>query len=125
MLPTVVEQGEQAVPTWTVQCESMGMMLYYRIYDPVKGQRLLYDLIEYVLYGKVCHGKQLNPLATPFEMPIINNGSTNSIDFVQEEKKTPQSHHKSNRDTNKYNHDKTKTPEVNNQQWIKVKSTKH
>jgi len=70
MLPTVVEQGEQAVPTWTVQCESMGMMLYYRIYDPVKGQRLLYDLIEYVLYGKVCHRKQLNPLATPFKMPI-------------------------------------------------------
>ena len=47
----------------------MGMTSYYRIYDPIRGQKLLYDLIEYVIYGKVNNTKRLNPYATPFEMP--------------------------------------------------------
>ena len=46
------------------------MTSYYRIHDPIRGQKLLHDLIEYILYGRVYQGKQLNPFVEPFEIQI-------------------------------------------------------
>ena len=93
-------------------------MSYYRIHDPIRGQKLLCDLIEYILYGRAYQGKQLNPFAEPFEMPTVKNLVTNKIVNGRDEKKTPQSQ-TSNEEITKSKQDKIQIQDVDDQ-WQKV-----
>ena len=60
------------------------MTSYYRIYDLIKGQWLLCDLIEQILYGKVHTISRLNPQAKVFKMLVTqkSNTSTIKIDYI-------------------------------------------
>ena len=77
MLKLAQEYQDITAPIWTVQCQYMAMTSYYRMHDPIKGQQLLYDLIEKILYGNVYTISALNPNAKMFKMPENQNMTTN------------------------------------------------
>ena len=43
------------------------MTSYYRMHDPIKGQQLLYQLVEMIIHRYVGINKPLNPEALPYE----------------------------------------------------------
>ena len=95
ILEFVHDYHERSAHTWTVHHEYMGMTSYYRMYDPIKGQQLLYDLIEQILYGTEHTKSRLNPAAEIFKMPVKHNDKTSSTKDTKTTQNTKPADHKS------------------------------
>ena len=95
ILQLVHDYHKRSAHTWTVHHEYMGMTSYYRMYDPIKGQQLLYDLIEQILYGTEHTKSRLNPAAEIFKMPVKHNDKTSSTKDTKTTQNTKPADHKS------------------------------
>ena len=82
-------QHKELDQTWTVQHRYQGMTSYYMMHDRMKGQRFLYDLVEYILYGKVYNAPRLKPNATPFKIPAQEILKPNGDDHERNIQKKP------------------------------------
>ena len=87
------QEGHTTEPAWMVHYEYKGMTSYYRMYDLLKGQRLLYELIEQILYGNVYTKTQLNPNTKIFQMPEKNKTEKESSQILNHKTDENQRYH--------------------------------